>query len=178
MLLPKTSALSVSSPARGWWLLPFGLLAACSPDPQASNVSQATDLETAAIERGLVRDPADSSIVGLYARDTDRVCVVPDGGGYRAGAYVDYGDGISCSGAGPLTRAGDRLRLTLGEDCAVDATFDGDRITFPGRMPDGCKALCSGRASLAALDVRRLSESIAEASAMRDARGRLPCRTS
>ena len=152
-------------------------LAACAPEGTASNVSYAPDLETAAIERGLVRDPATRDIVGLYARDTDRLCIVPDGGGYRGAAYVDYGDGIACSGRGPVTRSGDKLRLALGEDCAVDAVFDGDRITFPAQVPQGCRALCSGRASFAALGVARLSGSVAEAAAMRDGRGRLGCRT-
>jgi hypothetical protein len=153
------------------------MLAACSSEPQ-SNVSSAPDLESAAIERGLVRDPADTTMIGLYARDTDRVCIVPDGYGFRIGAFVDYGEGITCTGAGRVSRAGERLRVDLGSGCSFDAKFDGDRIGFPGSVPDACVKLCGGRASFAALAASRLSESGSEAASMRDGRGRLLCRAS
>ncbi len=173
----KKNGTSTGSVRTGWGCISIMALAACSPEPTASNVSLATDLESAAIERGLVRDPGDTAVAGLYARDTDRLCVVPDGARYRAGAYVDYGDGIACNGSGPAEQSGDRLRIELGDGCTIDAGFDGERVTFPARIADACKALCSGRASFAALNVTRLSESLAEAAAMRDGRGRLPCRT-
>ncbi len=77
------------------------LLAGCSGAQQpAGNAQVPQDLESAAIERGMVRDPKDSEIAGLYARDTDRVCIVGDESGYRIGAFVDYGDRITCSGSG------------------------------------------------------------------------------
>ena len=72
------------------------LLVACSGKP-AEKTQAPQDLETAAIERGLVTDPRDTEIAGLYARDTDRICIVPAAPGYRIGAYVDYGDKITCS---------------------------------------------------------------------------------
>lgn len=151
------------------------LLAGCSDGGPDAADARAPDLETAAVIRGLVRDPGDREVVGLYARDTDRVCIVRGGSGYRIGAYVDYGEGIACNGAGTLTRSGERLGVTLGAGCRFDARFDGDRIVFPATMPDGCAKLCGRRATFAALDVARLSESAAEAATMRDASGRLPC---
>lgn len=151
-------------------------LAGCSGgQAPAAKSDQPQDLESAAIERGLVRDPDDSEVGGLYARDTDRVCVVRDGLDYRVGAFVDYGDRITCSGTGKATRAGETLRVDLGEGCSFDARFDGDKIAFPGALPDGCAKLCARRASLAGLEVTRLSESVAEAAAMRDASGRRLC---
>ena len=153
----------------------LGALASCPRGDDRVGDVRAPDLETAAVLRGLVREPGDSDVVGLYARDTDRVCVVRRGGGYRIGAYVDYGDGLGCSGAGTLTRAGERVSLTLGEGCAFDAQFDGDRIAFPAVLPVACAKLCGRRASFAALTAVRLSEAPAEAATMRDARGRLPC---
>ena len=33
--------------------------------------------------------------------------------------------------------------------CSFDAKFDGDRIAFPGALPDACQKACSRRASLA-----------------------------
>jgi hypothetical protein len=152
-------------------------LASCSGQaPQ--NVEQPQDLESAAIERGMVRDPADTNIAGLYARDTDKVCVVEDESGYKIGAFVDYGDRITCSGSGRVTRVGERLHVQLGADadgCSFDARFDGDKIYFPGSVPDGCAKLCARRASYAGLEVSRLSESAAEARAMRDPQGKVLC---
>ena len=149
-------------------------LAACS-ESAPQNVTQPQDLESAAIERGLVRDPKDTEIVGLYARDTDRICVLHSAGEYRIGAFVDYGDGITCSGAGSVTRAGERLHLRLSDACSFDARLEGDKLAVPGALPDGCKALCSQRASFAGLEVSRMSESAAEAEAMRDASGKRLC---
>lgn len=140
-----------------------------SPDPDAP------DLETAAIERGLVIDPRDREIAGLYARETDRLCLVRRGGSYRVGVSTDLGDDIACSAAGTVERSGDRLQVTLGQGCGFAARLDGERITFPARLPDACARACTRRATLAALSVTRLSESQAEASTMRDAGGHQPC---
>jgi len=151
------------------------LLASCPRGGVPTAVDLAPNLESAAIARGLVRDPADRDIVGLYARDTDRVCIVRDGAAYRIGAYVDYGEAISCNAVGSVSRSGGRLGVRFGEGCGFDARFDGERIVFPARIPEGCEALCGRRASFAALDVARLSGSAAEARTMRDAKGKLPC---
>ncbi len=160
-------------------LLPLLALAACSGGTQpAPKAEPPQDLERAAIERGLVRDPKDSEIAGLYARDTDRVCIVPDQQlGYRIGAFVDYGDRITCSGSGTVGRVGETLHVELGGDeaCSFDARFDGEKISFPGALPEGCNKYCARRASFAGLEVTRLSESAAEAAAMRDASGRRLC---
>lgn len=152
------------------------LLAACSGKP-ADKAEAPQDLETAAIERGLVTDPDDSEILGLYARDTDRICIVPATLGYRIGAYVDYGDRITCSGTGTVSRAGETLRIKLGSDdsCSFDAKLAGEKIVFPGALPEGCAKLCARRASYAGLEVERMSESVAEAAAMRDAGGKRLC---
>jgi hypothetical protein len=153
-------------------------LAACGGGT-SQNAAAPQDLESAAIERGLVSDPRQNDIAGLYARDTDRVCIVPDGQGYKIGAFVDYGDRITCSGTGQVRRAGETLRIELGpegeERCGFDAKFDGEKIQFPGNVPDSCAKLCARRASFAGLDVTRMSESAAEARAMRDPSGRALC---
>jgi len=155
-------------------------LAACSGDKQPDKPQPPQDLEKAAIERGLIRNPADTEIAGLYARDTDRICIVPDQElGYRIGAFVDYGDRITCSGSGRASRVGEALHVEFGQDgsCSFDARYDGDKIAFPGALPDGCNKFCARRASYAGLEVTRLSESAAEASAMRDANGNRLCGT-
>lgn len=145
-----------------------------APQPAATRVS---DLESAAIGAGVIADPSTTDISGLFARDTDRICIVPAALDFRIGVYVDYGEDQSCSGSGKVTRVGETLHVALDgtTDCAFDARFEGDRIVFPGRLPGGCDRLCSQRASLAALDVRRLSDSVAEAKTLRNARGKLLC---
>lgn len=159
-------------------LLAMLALAACSKPAQQQagpSTSPGADLERAAVAAGVVPDPQDSDITGLYARDTDRVCIVPASVGYRIGAFVDYGENQTCSGSGTVTRVGDRLHVELGTDCSFEAKFDGDRITFPPQVPDTCQKLCGGRASFAALEPERLSDAVSEASTMRDAKGRLLC---
>lgn len=154
------------------------LLAGCGKAgaPQAK-ATPAPDLESAAIAAGVIADPNRTDISGLFARDTDRVCIVPATLDFRIGVFVDYGDQQGCSGSGTVTRVGESLRIVFekAKGCTIDARFEGDRIVFPGRLPSACEALCTRRASLAALDVRRLSDSIAEASALRNARGQPLC---
>jgi len=150
-------------------------LAGCSPGGPSTKPQAPQDLESAAIARGLVRDPKDSEIAGLYARDTDRLCIVPRDSGYRIGAYVDYGDRVSCSGAGKLSRVGTVLHVELSSMCSFNARVEGNRIVFPGAVPDGCAKLCTGRASFSALAALRISEAVSEAQALRDPQGRRLC---
>lgn len=166
-------------------LLGLVLLAGCHrAAPAPGRTEPATGLEVAAIRAGAIPDPANTDITGLYARETDRVCVVPSATAYRIGVFVDYGDQQNCGGSGTVTRVGETLHVTLdtgahsnADDapCSFDARFDGDRIVFPGRLPNACQKICSRRASAAALDVDRLSESVSEASTLRDGRGALLC---
>ncbi|CAN5546995.1 hypothetical protein BH09PSE4_BH09PSE4_05470 [soil metagenome] len=153
------------------------LLAGCSkPQPAKSpQTSASSDLERAAIAAGVIPDPDDTDITGLYARDTDRVCIVPDSYGYKIGAFVDYGESQTCSARGQVTRVGETLHVEFNDGCSFDASFDGTNVIFPGNVPDACQKSCSGRASLGALEAERLSEAVSEASTMRDSKGRLLC---
>lgn len=154
-------------------------LAGCSGGDGAGNATAASsDLESAAIARGLVRDPDEMRLAGLYARDTDRVCIRPRAGREaRIGAFVDYGDGITCSAAGTVRQEGETLHVALGRAgaCEFEARFDGAVVRFPGAVPPGCATLCTKRASFSGLDVALLSESDAEAAALRDPAGRRLC---
>lgn len=151
------------------------LLAGCGSQPQAGGATPGARLEAAAVRAGLVTDPATASIVGSWALDTDRVCVVPaDSGTFRIGALIDYGEGQGCAAAGTATRRGGTVAVRFGA-CRFDAAFDGTRIAFPAVLPAACDRLCTGRASLAALSVERLSPSVSEAETLRAPSGKMLC---
>ena len=155
------------------------LLAGCSQGtntPQAT-ATPATGLEAAAIEAGLIPDPDSVDITGLYARDTDRVCIVPAPEDYRIGIVVEYGDDLNCTASGTVTRNGETLGIDLpaAPGCSFKARYEGDRIVFPPEVPAACAKLCQGRASIAAVDVSRMSESASEASALRNPKGENVC---
>lgn len=157
-------------------LLAALLLTGCGQQPgAATGESAGPELERAAIAAGVVRDPDATDIVGLYARDTDRVCIAPARVGYRIGASIDFGGGQMCSATGTLARSGDALRVDFGNDCAFEARLDGDTIVFPGSLPAGCDRLCTDRASLTALEAELQSDAEAEAVALRDIKGRPLC---
>lgn len=163
-------------------LAALALLASCAPQVarnQPDNAASTPDLESAAIAAGVIPDPSSADITGLYARDSDRLCVVPTQLNFRIGAFVDYGSNQSCSATGTVTRSGEALhvRFDHAEGCEFDARYEGDRIVFPGRVPSSCARLCNGRASFAALDGELLSNSLSEASALRNGRGKLLCAT-
>ncbi len=153
------------------------LAAACHQSPSAAGHYDAgARLEQAAVAAGLVVDPASQSIVGAWARDTDRACIVPgDGKGDRFGVLIDYGLGQGCAASGTVRRSGDTLDVRLGEDCRLTARFDGTRVVFPTEVPPACDRRCTGRASLAALTVERQSESVSEALSLRTPGGRPLC---
>lgn len=158
------------------WIAGAALLLASCGSPGAGNKGGDDDpagarLEKAAIAAGLVIDPESTSLQGSWARDDDRMCIVPgeEAGADRIGILLDYGPGNGCSAAGSVRRrrSGD-LAVTLGS-CRFDAQFDGERIVFPADLPEPCAALCTGRATLAAMSVERLSASVAEARTLRAA---------
>ena len=151
------------------------LLAAChSSQDNAASPGAGDQLEGAALASGLIIDPATRSLTGSWARETDHACIVPAGKENRIGVVIDYGEGQACAGRGTVRRDGAALDIQLGS-CRVRATFNGERITFPGAVPAACERLCTGRASLAAMTVDRLSDSQSEAQTLRAPNGRLMC---
>ncbi|WP_331041764.1 hypothetical protein [Sphingomonas sp.] len=151
------------------------VLSACGPQQRSSASNDAgAGLEAAASAAGLIADPG-GSLVGAWARDSDRVCIVPRADGTtRIGVVVDYGDGQACAASGIVQRSGDKLRVQL-EDCRFEARFDGERLIFPAELPIACERLCRGRASLAALAVERQGASSSEAATLRGPGGRALC---
>jgi hypothetical protein len=153
------------------------LLTACGQQPAARQDGAGVRLEEAARQAGLVADPATATLAGSWARDTDRLCALPDvdeAGTFRIGAAIDYGEGQGCAAAGTARRRGDRVAVTFGA-CRFEATFDGERIAFPAELPAACDRFCTGRASLAAMTVDRLGTSPSEAETLRSPTGTLLC---
>ena len=150
------------------------LLIGCRQGPATPvGDSAGARLEAAAETAGIMPDPK-APLQGSWARDTDRVCVVGTEKTARIGVSVDYGEDQSCAGSGTVERSADALKLAFGA-CKFDARFDGDRLVFPAGVPEACESLCTGRASLAALTVDRLSKSRSEAATLRSSKGKLLC---
>jgi hypothetical protein len=163
--------------SNGWTSAFLALvLTGCGSVPEAVTPADA-GLEAAALARGLVRGTGDAPPSGLFARDGDRVCLVPTGKAVRFGVVSRYADGTGCAATGVARAGSGALDVTLGArgDCAFAAQYDGARIVFPARLPVGCDRFCSPRASLSAVSVERLSDSVAEAQALRDRDGRGLC---
>ncbi|BCA61637.1 hypothetical protein HMP09_0871 [Sphingomonas sp. HMP9] len=149
-------------------------LGGCGTKPSNAVADSAgARLEAAAQTAGIVPDP-NAPLQGSWARDTDRVCVVGTGKTSRIGVSVEYGEDQACAASGTVEWSGNALKLAFGA-CTFDARFDGDRIVFPADVPEACEALCTGRASLAAVTVDRLSESRSEAATLRSSGGKLLC---
>ena len=150
------------------------VLCGCGREPKTAVADSAgARLEAAAETAGIVPDP-NAPLQGSWARDTDRICVVGTEKTARIGVSVDYGEDQGCAASGTVERSGDALKLAFGA-CRFDARFDGDRIVFPADMPAACESLCTGRASLAAVTVDRISGSRSEASTLRSSAGKLLC---
>ncbi|RZM08251.1 MAG: hypothetical protein EOP67_71965 [Sphingomonas sp.] len=156
-------------------LLLFALvIGGCGREPKTAAADSAgARLEAAAETAGIVPDP-NAPLQGSWARDTDRVCVVGTEKTARIGVSVDYGEDQACAASGTVERSGEALKLAFGT-CKFDARFDGDRIVFPAEVPEACESLCTGRTSLAALAVDRMSESRSEAATLRSTKGKLLC---
>ena len=150
------------------------MLGGCGQGPATPGADSAgARLEAAAETAGIVPGPK-APLQGSWARDTDRVCVVGTERTARIGVSIDYGEDQACAASGTVERSGDALKLAFGA-CKFDARFDGDRIVFPADVPEACESLCTGRASLAALTVDRLSESRSEAATLRSTKRKLLC---
>lgn len=153
------------------------LLAGCHRGEPAAGNAPGDRLEAAAQAAGLVPDARNTSPVGSWAREGDRLCIVPgDAGRLRVGVSIDYGEGQQCAGRGTAERHEDEVTLRFGK-CRIDARYDGERIALPAQVAPACDALCTGRATLAAVAVERLSGSASEAAMLRSPAGQALCGT-
>lgn len=95
-----------------------------------------------------------TSLTGLFesaAGETrNQLCMVQGEGSARFGMVVWGGNLHSCSGTGTATRSGDTLTLAMAGDstCSIEARMEGDTITLPATLPEGCAYYCGARARM------------------------------
>lgn len=147
-------------------LLGVCALGACDQSsllPDDDNSSANSALEQAAIETGIILDPATLNLEGLYEAgpelENDRFCAVQKGDSYDVGIFVYFGGDQICEGRGEGVLDGEIARLTLRSSdkdaaiCELEAVYDGTQIVFPGAIPETCNAICARRASLAGVSI-------------------------
>ena len=148
---------------KGWLILVLLTLAACRG---AVEGEPATDpdhpLEVAAREANVVADAKATVPVGqferIHAAGRDSLCVNGRAGSYRFAVVASFGTTLTCEGEGRLEHEGERLRLVFDDEgCAIDASYDGDRVSLSGTVPEACSALCGPRASFSGVAVDRVS---------------------
>lgn len=151
------------------------LLWACERPQPATTPSAGSELERAARAAGMVADPDEVAVAGVFQADGDLACLLPrNGQDNLIGLSVDYGEGQHCVARGTAAGSG-RLSVDLGEACRFTAQLEAERLVVPATLPRGCEAFCVGRATLAAMGVARLSSATAEAARVRGADGKLLC---
>lgn len=138
-------------------------LAGCGGAAEKSaTIDDANPLEAAARDANLVVDPGETPPTGLYelvhSSGTDAVCVVPASGDrYRFGLIASFGSTLNCEGKGDARHSGNVLTLDFdGAECRFSASYDGQSLTLPGQVPEGCSRLCGPRASMSGVSVSRV----------------------
>jgi hypothetical protein len=96
-----------------------------------------------------MRGPAQiATLTGIYesgGTPPSQLCITEQGRAARFGLVIRRNGRPGCSGAGTAARAGSTLRLSMNGDssCAIEARFDGRRVTFPPSLPPGCSYYCA-----------------------------------
>ncbi len=154
-------------------------LAGCRGSDEAAptRIDADSPLEAAALEANLVVDPDVTPPTGLYERihtsGTDSFCVAPDGGGdaYRFGLIASFGTTLTCEGRGTAQHDDEALALDFDDaDCSFTARYDGQSVTMPGVVPEGCSALCGPRASMSGVSIERTGWEAGDARRLRSRR--------
>ena len=147
-------------------------LAGCGGSDEAAptRIDAGNPLEAAAMEANLVVDPGATPPTGLYEHvhtsGTDSFCAVPDGGEdkYRFGLVASFGTTLTCEGQGVASHDDEQLSLDFDDsECSFIARYDGQSVTMPGVVPDGCSALCGPRASMSGVSIERTGWEAADA---------------
>ncbi|HEY0625616.1 MAG TPA: hypothetical protein VGD10_02675 [Allosphingosinicella sp.] len=95
-----------------------------------------------------------AGLTGLYEGGSPRpnqLCVIDRGAGNASFGLVVWGANMhSCSGAGSVGQAGNKLTLTMAGDqsCTIEANISGGNVTLPATVPEGCAYYCGAQAKL------------------------------
>lgn len=119
-------------------------------------------LEVAAREANVVADAGATPPLGrferIHAAGRDTLCVSGRDGDYRFTMVASFGTTLTCEGSGDLAHEGEQLRFVFADGaCTFDASYDGDRVSISGTVPEACSALCGPRASFSGVAVDRVS---------------------
>ena len=138
------------------------LLVGCDRRPtEAAAIDSGNPLDVAARDAHLIVDPGTTTPMGLYEHagvaGTDGLCVSGDDDDLRFGVVMHFGPTLICEGSGSAAHDGSVVTLNFANaDCDVELTYDGRVLRFPGTLPEGCKALCGERASMAGGSMTRV----------------------
>lgn len=151
-------------------------VAACGSQTGQADRGAGARLEDAALAAGLI-PAAGGQATGVWVRDTDRLCVSPPNARtsrHRVGLALDDGSGNRCLAAGTAVRRGDVLAMELGR-CRIAVRLQGAEAVLPHEPSIACTSLCRGTAALSGVTLEQVSDSAAEAAALRLSDGRNPC---
>jgi hypothetical protein len=118
---------------------------------------------------------ASDSLTGLYEAKSgglpSQLCIVERGAGAtRFGLNIWGANMHACSGAGTVTRDGNRLSLTMAGDrsCTLSATIEGDAVRISDNIPEGCSYYCGQNVAMAGVRLARSGNTQADAMKARD----------
>lgn len=136
-------------------LIALLLLAGCRQAEQGQAGGQGGQPGQPQAEGGRPSGGRITQLTGLYeggqASPRNQLCMVVNSPTDTRFGLVVWGSGQhSCSGSGSAERSGDRLQLKMSGDeaCVIDARVEGDAITLPARLPEGCAYYCGARATM------------------------------
>lgn len=163
------------------FLIALALVAGCgTSDQEAENMAAGNGSQGGAGNR-IAPAQGGSGLAGLYeggtAAQPNQLCIV-DGPGKAQFGLVVWGANLhSCSGSGEVVREGNRLRLAMAGDqaCAIDARMEGDTVTLPATVPNGCSYYCGARARLAGASFIRKGSTVEDAMKAKDLVGEKLC---
>ena len=157
------------------WMLLL-LLAGCQDSgSEAGNAAEASRSASSAAV-------ATAGLTGLFeggaGSPRNQLCILDRGAGNAKFGLVVWGaNQHSCSGSGSAVREGSRLSLAMAGDstCVIEASIEGERVTLPAKLPEGCAYYCGARARMEGAAFTRTGSSAADAMRATDLVGEPLC---
>jgi hypothetical protein len=161
-------------------LIALALVAGCGASGQSQSGGNAAQIGSA--DATLAGDAAAADgLTGLYQSGggtrPSQMCILDRKGKAQFGITL-WGPNLrACSGAGTVTRSGDRLKLAMAGDspCTLDATLQGGAVTFSADVPAGCAYYCGAGTSFAGTTLTRQGATKADALKAKDMAGEALC---